>query len=147
MKWSYIRTSHFIVWGTCLDNRAADELAQKGAKLSSDHTNHFCGIPLIACKRKVEKFLYKLSHQLRNNDHTYQHTNDKFKTEKASRSGIFSSRLGIRHPDFCRSCQNIKMEETAFHILCHCPAFEKARIKSLGLSSFDSNCSWLQYGQ
>ncbi len=35
-------------------------------------------------------------------------------------------RLGIQHHDYCRSCQNIDMVETTFHILCQCPEFEEA---------------------
>ena len=40
--------------GTCYGNIIADSLARKGAYQSAVHTDIFCGLPLSACKNRVE---------------------------------------------------------------------------------------------
>ena len=46
--------------------------------------------------------------------------------------GRHAYRLGVPFHDFCRSCGSEEEEETVLHLLCHCPALSRARMKFLG---------------
>lgn len=52
------------VHGTCKGNIMADELARNGTNLSARHIDPFCGIPLDACKHRIDTFLNYKAHGL-----------------------------------------------------------------------------------
>lgn len=74
-----------------------------------------CGIPLSACKNRIDAFLTYKAQQLWFNEHTCQYT-------RRPKTNI------VLQFNFI----NIWTMESSFHILCQCPEFEKLRLRYLG---------------